>query len=184
MQLLKEKTKTYHDTIEQNPYATALFAQKFDNSALIPYLVKFWGFHKPMEEILGAFKEWELYNFDFGRRRKLHLLYTDLLALGLDEQQIAKIPICTSLPQIQTFPQALGAMYVLEGSTLGGRVILRQMQKVAEKESAYFNSYGELTPLMWKEFCSLLSLYSQDHEQEILSAAIQTYEKLNAWMNF
>jgi heme oxygenase len=182
-QSLKEKTKSYHDTIERNPYAAALFRQKFDNAALLPYLIKFWGFHLPIEERLGAFPDWQAYNFDFTKRRKLSLLQKDLLNLGLSQEQIENIPLCQDLPELKSFAQALGAMYVLEGSTLGGRFILQQMQKTIQRGCAYFDSYGEKTPSMWKEFCNLLDSYSANQEDEILSAAIQTYEKLNAWMN-
>jgi heme oxygenase len=182
-QSLKEKTKSYHDTIEKNPYAVALFRQRFDNAALMPYLIKFWGFHLPIEERLGAFIEWETHNFDFSKRRKLSLLKKDLLSLGLSLEQIENIPLCTDLPELNSFAHALGAMYVLEGSTLGGRVILQHMQKTIERGCAYFDSYGEETPSMWKEFCNLLGSYSSNQEDEILSAAVQTYEKLNAWMN-
>lgn len=54
---------------------------------------------------------------DYQQRRKADLVAADLSTLG------AKVPLMASedcLPKIANTAEALGALYVMEGSTLGG----------------------------------------------------------------
>ena len=57
----------------------------------------------------------------------------------------------------------LGIVYVTEGSTLGGRVILKNVQKKLGLEpgqgATYFAGYGDDTAKMWKEFLGRLIEY-------------------------
>ena len=59
----------------------------------------------------------------FQPRRRLHLLASDLIALGLSSDVLAGLPRCP-LVDIGDRVEALGSLYVMEGSTSsGGRVI-------------------------------------------------------------
>ncbi len=56
---------------------------------------------------------------------------------------------------------ALGSMYVIEGSTLGGQIIaprLREKLKLAQNSGGteYFQSYGPMVTRRWREFVSVL----------------------------
>ncbi|UOQ78251.1 hypothetical protein MUN84_06595 [Hymenobacter sp. 5516J-16] len=48
-------------------------------------------------------------------------------------------------------------MYVLEGSTLGGQVIARQLAKANIPARAYFSGHAEQTGPLWKTFVGLLT---------------------------
>lgn len=54
--------------------------------------------------------------------------------------------------------EALGFLYVVEGSTLGGRIILRELQTrgVTDPELAFLDPYGSSSGLMWRSLLAVL----------------------------
>ena len=61
-------------------------------------------------------------------------------------------------PEPGSRSEALGMMYVLEGSTLGGRIILRELAKrgLDVSELGYLDPYGVDTGRRWRAFVSVL----------------------------
>ena len=72
----------------------------------------------------------------------------------------------------------LGAMYVIEGSTLGGQLIGRHVERVlgltAGQGNAYFRGHNERTGQLWKEFCDALRTKVPDRETDTVIAAAKT----------
>jgi heme oxygenase len=66
------------------------------------------------------------------------------------------IPHCSHLPQVHTFQRGLGCLYVLEGSTLGARLISGRIESrfgIGDGSGgAFFNAYGESVGQKWAEF--------------------------------
>lgn len=90
---------------------------------------------------------------DFGWRAPL--LDADLAALG----DPAGGPHTAGEWADLTHAAALGACYVLEGSTLGGQVIARHLAPLkvtAERGGAYFAGHGAQTGPRWKAFRAAL----------------------------
>ncbi len=85
------------------------------------------GYHAAVEEPLRAIPRVASLALDLERRRKLALIERDLRALGLDESALAEIPIASGAPVPRAVGEALGCLYVLEGATLGGRIISRHL---------------------------------------------------------
>ncbi len=80
---------------------------------------------------------------------------------------------------------ALGSMYVLEGSALGGQVIARALRQAhgldAEQAVRYFSGHGAETGRLWREFRDLLSLELDDDPagtQRACRAAVDTFDAL------
>lgn len=92
-----------------------------------------------------------------------------------------------SIPEMQSTASLLGAMYVMEGSTLGGQLIGRHVDQVlglvGGKGSAYFHGHGELTGSMWKEFCGVLEteIPEADGDAAVASAKAM-FHVFGAWM--
>ncbi|MBL0421813.1 biliverdin-producing heme oxygenase [Ramlibacter sp. AW1] len=81
--------------------------------------------------------------------------------------------------------QALGSLYVLEGSALGGRVIARHLRDAIGVTEAnggrYFGGRGEHTGAVWREFCALLDRHIADEpaaREQACAAAIDTFKAL------
>lgn len=120
---LKARTRAHHDRIEAaiNPMRPELTRDEYAEM-----LRRFYGFYAAWEDAAGPRFAGELRDF-FGPRRKVPLLERDLRHLGATDAELAALVRCDELPPTGTFADALGAAYVLEGSTLGGQHIARHL---------------------------------------------------------
>lgn len=117
----------------------------------------------------------------FEARRRADRLAHDLHALG------APLPPAGSgnvrLPDTGTLARALGSMYVIEGSTLGARVIGPRLQArlgvTPQHGGSWFAGHGERTGAMWREFREALgTLPDGPAGDEAACAALQTFGAL------
>lgn len=126
---------------------------------------------------------------DVDARRKVPALLDDLRALGLDAAAIDALPRCHALPRVAPDDggaSALGVAYVLEGSTLGGRVLSRHFAAAlaidATNGGRFFAGYGERTRERWRAFVDVLARSEREHESAIVDAAVETFATLEAWL--
>lgn len=138
------------------------------------------GFLVPMEERLWQFPLQEIIS-DIAQRQRKHLLLADIAQIDSNWHP----ELFARLPEINNIYQALGALYVLEGSTLGGPIIARMIRKQAgiEKGLNYFESYGEDRKAMWTKFRDSLELPGLFQHKEIISAAaIACFSAYKQWL--
>ena len=159
----------------------------FDRWAYQELLKGFYGLHAAWEPRATAQFGSVIPGF-YDRRRKLHLLEQDLVALGLTRDAITKIPVCEELARPTSFSAALGTAYVLEGSTLGGQILSRHFAKSLgvgpNHGGSYFHGYGDNTGEMWREFGQMMESYAAltaIHE-EVLEGAKQTFSIVHRWL--
>ena len=118
-------------------------------------------------------------------RRKLPSLTHDLRALPADPAPRAPAP---AAPLLQCAGMALGALYVLEGASLGGRIIQRHVAPVlgtvAARAGAYFDGYGSRTGAMWTAFGVAVAAYATRHDadDEIILGAVVCFGALEQWL--
>ncbi|OYX29876.1 MAG: hypothetical protein B7Y99_12525 [Caulobacterales bacterium 32-69-10] len=103
----------------------------------------------------ALFERWlaEVPGLDGVSRRRAGLVRAGLRALGL-EPVVAGPPA----PILDGAPEALGFLYVVEGSTLGGRMILREVAARAGETAglAFMDPYGARTGEAWRAFLGVL----------------------------
>lgn len=78
----------------------------------------------------------------------------------------------------------MGALYVLEGSTLGGRMIGRHITAthgLTGEGLAYYSGHGPRTGSMWLAFRARLDTFDGDAAQ-VVSAANGTFDAMRAWL--
>jgi len=116
---------------------------------------------------------------DYLQRRKSESLAEDIRSLG------GELPIktaVTDLPVIENHLQAFGALYVMEGSTLGGQIISQMITKqlgIHNKGLLFFQSYGDNLTTMWNTFKLTLNRQA-DNETDaeiIITAADATFRQ-------
>lgn len=101
---------------------------------------------------------------------------------------VEQTPVCKDLPRIENVACALGAMYVLEGSTLGGRFISKMIAEKLDLPDTegirFFTGYGSHTSEKWDLFKDLLNNYTASNmvENEVIEAANQTFTKFKNWI--
>ncbi|WP_158825790.1 biliverdin-producing heme oxygenase [Mucilaginibacter lacusdianchii] len=122
---------------------------------------------------------------DYVHRRKSAALADDITVLGGVTMPKATE---TDLPEISNAQQAFAALYVIEGSTLGGKIIsqmmARQLEIIDGKGLSFFNSYGDDTELMWGRFKEALNQQANTkaEEDDVIDTANQTFIKFKNWV--
>lgn len=118
---------------------------------------------------------------DVHDRQKFHLIQKDLDFFAKDETETTQPYKPFSQASV---PFMLGYMYVIEGSTLGGRVILKHLAprlKINEDNGGkFFAGYKEDTSAKWKSFLQYFSNYAVTNncENEIISGANYAFETI------
>lgn len=151
-------------------------------------LLRFYQLYRPLETRFESFPEWIAIGLDPPHRSLSTRLAADLRTLGTSVPDIRDAPPA-SLPGLQTFAQALGACYVIEGSALGSQFMLPQLQQVLGAAmtgaDSFFRGRGAETGAFWKKFRAALDLYGDIHPQatsSVVSGAIATFEAIGKWM--
>jgi heme oxygenase len=150
------------------------------------YLGRMLGFHGPMEEAFARHAGLAAAGFDAAARRKQDLLRADLARVA--PHLIAVTP-CTELPSIESTARAVGAAYVLEGSTLGGPFIMARMRPRLGRwtgvATAFLEGYGPRTGAMWKRFRAVVGRVVRDEPElaEAVAAARDTFGVLTRWLD-
>lgn len=80
----------------------------------------------------------------------------------------------------------LGAMYVIEGSTLGGQYIARHVEQTLDlgvgEGNAYFVGYGEQTSARWRAFQDILRKVPEHQSEEVILGARAMFSQFRLWM--
>ena len=187
LQRLKEETNELHHKLQDNSSFQGVGSPPISREQYTNLLKKFFGFYSAVEEKFTEVKELDSAQFDFDKRKKTSLIEKDLRNLGISEAEIKTLSICNELPELNTFGKALGCLYVLEGSTLGGQILSRNLATVGlgkDNGANFINCYGNEVGAMWKSFGEfLVTNSSKDNQEEIIKAAKETFSTLDKWLS-
>jgi heme oxygenase len=183
MERLRNETKPAHQQLEK---ATIPFIKNATNDEQYAFLLRmFYGYFKPVEERIQALVDNTLLE-DIEERRQSVALLEDLNTIGAGTDELE---LSAYVPQLHTVPRAIGALYVLEGSTLGGRFIsqmlAKQMNRTADNGIRFFSGYGEHTDEKWKAFTQMINNYAEklpNDQDQIVAAANETFDKFGQWI--
>jgi heme oxygenase len=181
---LRRETRPLHEEVE---LAVGLPSRLRSLSAYADLLARFYGLHAPLEAQLAQINGYEGLGLRMSERIRSALILDDLTTLGWMSREVESIPLCPELPETASLDQALGCLYVLEGSTLGGSIICRAVQQSLGPSPGcrFFAGYGTHTGLMWNAFCDVLRLYSESNSQSgdrIIAAASATFQSFREWL--
>jgi len=185
LQTLKSETRPHHERAER---VVRLMEPGLTPAGYRRHLEALYGLYLPLEGALAARLSGLFPELRLPERWKLPLLETDLRALGHDEASLARLPRLPSPPPLPGVPEALGALYVLEGATLGGQLLLRHLTRHFEGVPvggfAFFRAYGETVGPMWKAFGEALPRACPDPAlaPRVVRGAQDTFEAFEAWL--
>lgn len=169
LQRLKDETSSEHAALEAR---LPLMHPDLTLQDYVGVLQAFYSVVQPLEARLDTMALPEA--LEWPERRRSALLEADLR--GLDS---APVPPSTLEWADLTGAEALGACYVLEGSTLGGQLITRQLGRLglsAEDGGAYFAGHGVHTGARWKAFrAALEGSVPAEQEDAVLRGARRTF---------
>ncbi|WP_312765886.1 biliverdin-producing heme oxygenase [Epilithonimonas sp.] len=173
---LKEQTKQQHDDTEAKLQSQKIFDKSYtldDYKTLLIHNYKLISRYEPqVQEQLKDYPELKL-----DLRSKIDALKIDLSNLDIETGSEA------SAQNLENEAEAFGALYVMEGSTLGGNVISKQLRKNPEFEDVefnYFGVYGENTGPFWQEFKSILDeKITEAQYNDCVTGAKKAYQLLS-----
>lgn len=182
--VLKEQTRKTHDAAESNFDFKAITQSR---DLYITALKTMYGFYKPIEKTL---LDYELFFAPLGinlkERLKTPLIKRDLNYLGVSEAELGDIEFCPTLPNVSDFYRAMGCLYVLEGSTLGGQIIAKELVKSGLSKDgegkAYYDPYENRTMPMFLQLKEALNKLPDDKESVVLEAAQETFKSFGSWL--
>ena len=181
LRLLRAGTAAEHESVERT---LDLLDPHLDRSRLTGVLTRMHGFWQAAE---AGLDDWatrfpsDARAVTWSARRRADLFAADLDALGA-----ASVPAEPELPPVEDTDDALGRLYVLEGSTLGGVFIDRHLDGLPALSGVRlraFSPYGAETGAMWHAFRRV----TRDHVADggdadaMLTAATSTFRALAEW---
>lgn len=183
---LKNDTIHNHKLLESNELLSNLMMDHLTVDIYKRIISKFYTYFYPLEKKITPFFSDEKLIPDFFHRRKSSSLLEDLQHYHISE---TGLEFCRQLPEIDNLSNAIGALYVLEGSTLGGRFISKKVNETIgatpTSGAKFYHGYGPETGAYWKSFCGYLSSYASDSRihTDIIESANSTFLKLNSWLD-
>ncbi|WP_442587402.1 biliverdin-producing heme oxygenase [Pedobacter sp. AW31-3R] len=169
---IKEVTKPGHQALEKKViFKLKAIRSHADYAELLKH---FYAFFNAVEIAIAPYLTTQLLP-DHAERRNAEYLKQDIEALGAE---VNDLPVVT-VPEITNTLQALGAMYVMEGSIMGGPIIVQMLAKYGVSTGvSFFSGYGEATGMMWAKFVAIMNEAAQTEEEEaiVMAAANQTFD--------
>ena len=184
MATLRAATSLSHQRLEKRLDIKSRFA---DLAAYRTHLEKMWGFCAALEHTLQP-ESFDGALPDYNARRKLPLLTQDLLAVGTHPTRLAALATCAGLPSALSAAAAFGCTYVMEGATLGGRVLLPLVEQrlglTPDHGAAFLGSYRDDVSRMWRDFGAAVDdwCHSRERQDAAARAAVMTFDLLMVWL--
>jgi heme oxygenase len=178
---LRSETAGEHQTVEQT---LDLLSPELTRDRLVGVLTRMHGFWAAAEAGLDAWADAHPADADrvgWARRRRTALFAADLAALDAEPDR------APDLPAVPDTDAALGRLYVLEGSSLGGVFIDRHLATLPQLAGAgrlsSFSPYGERTGAMWHAFRSVTRerVAAGGDADRVVDAARETFGALARW---
>jgi heme oxygenase len=174
---LRAATRAIHRRLHRHPALAAAARGEIDLDDYRQLLRRLYGFHRAFENVYaGAAQRLQLVA---GSRAELIAL--DLAALGAMRADISRLPLC-ALRQPSGEPAALGALYVIEGSALGGALIAQALAPVAGDARRFFlggPSQGDI----WRTLLARVEALAPGAQRvSAIEAAVETFQVFEEWI--
>lgn len=157
---LKSETSEFHKAVESAGLLRRLISPRLtydDYRRIMRVYLTIWAALEPAAYRL----DWlDRVMPDPAERRRLPALEADCRVLNVEPTPFDELPGQPALPEMNSAGAALGCLYVLEGSALGGLVILRHLQRTlglgATTGAGFFAGSGRNTLPKWRGFLDRL----------------------------
>ncbi|RON69809.1 biliverdin-producing heme oxygenase [Pseudomonas fluorescens] len=185
LQDLRAGTAELHIALEKR---LPFFSDTLDATAFQRLMQAYYGFYLPLERAMLD-SACVPADFDLAPRLKTATLHSDLLALGVTRTALEQLPFCSDLPVIDSSAACLGVLYVLEGATLGGQILRREIAArlglEADNGAAFLDIYGAATGRRWRDFVEYLGARPLDAgaRAAVVNAAHTTFSCFERWLD-
>lgn len=179
LQTLRRRTADIHGKLDAD---LDLLRPPLSQSRLRTFLERLHGFHRawgPAAVTAGLANAAE-----HETEGAVARLRNDLLALGGEAAEIDALPICHDAAGLTATPDgALGALYVVEGSALGGVVIGRALADAGWPPLSYFDVEGRRASADWRALQVRLAETSEDRHPAVTDGAVAAFALMSDWLS-
>lgn len=167
---LRVVTAHLHQTLEDRLDAIERLSSQSDRRALVS---RYYRMHASADLALEAWLG-EAADLDPAARRRTPLLVKDMAALGLTTPPVSGLPRIA----LESLAEALGFLYVLEGSALGGRVIRKGLQAKGKtlRGLSFLDPYGDETAGRWRSFLGILEREGAGDPDGVMRGGLAGFE--------
>jgi len=172
-QTIKEATKSAHQTLEGVVVRQLKTIRSEADYA--DFLKNFYYYFHAVEQHIASYITSDVLP-DYAERRNSSYLLQDIKELGGNVEQDLQVDV----PEVNSPLEALSALYVLEGSIMGGPYIVQMLNKYGiQKGTSFFSGYGADTGKMWAAFTAVLNAYGEDavDQARAIEVANETFSK-------
>lgn len=179
---LRSETRALHDALEA---AVDVNAQISTLDRYREHLLRLWRIHSAIANDLAGV-DFASIGYDFDARRRLALLERDLNLLGVFDDQSSQAAIAP--PKLTSIAAALGTVYVIEGSALGGRAILPDLSNMLGIDeasgAAFFTGFGREEKHFWRACVKAINAVEPDSydADTAADAAKSTFSLFLRWL--
>lgn len=186
---LRETTRALHKDAESRPLQRAMAKGSLPPGSYVMYLGQLRHLHEALEASLDTVSASHpglavLFTED---RRRVPDLDRDLAAFGVSVEDVSVLPATAEfISRVKDLATSesmalLGPLYVLEGSTNGGKFLARVLERSLQIENraglSYMDPYGDRQPEMWATFKRLADQVelTPDQRSAVTEAACETF---------
>jgi heme oxygenase len=164
IELLRAQTATHHQGLEGDLHIQERLSERETRGPLID---GYFAFYRATEAALSPHL-WDMPDLAFSSRLQSRRS-SSKAGLPLRRGRLVN----PAFPAIGTKAEALGAFYVLEGSTLGGKKILKALRSrgVATNDLHFLDPYGKHAAAHWRTFLIVLERET-GHSQPTMNACV------------
>jgi light-regulated signal transduction histidine kinase (bacteriophytochrome)/heme oxygenase len=182
---LREATREPHERMHRHDGFLAAAEGRLDARLYEDLLARLYGFYWSFERNFLNAPAPMAKAIELSKRARTPNLRSDLIALGFTGR-LDRLPICADLPAPESEAAWLGALYVTEGSTMGGAQIARALAKsgFSADQTRFFAAHGKASSSMWKSFLARLDTLAADPRstQAAENSARAVFTAFEEWM--
>jgi len=196
MTRLREETKELHDVTEAVSFSKALMSETLPLSVYVAQLEAYLPVYRTLEKQCKGHSHPMVQAVWQADMVKTPWLLEDLgyfsLEAGIPSAALQRA-IAGFMHHIEREGQEqplllLGTMYVLEGATLGAKVLLPHIQKafdLQDKGTRFYHAYGDQTEQHWRNFKARMNraVTTPNEQDEVVEGGKQTFKKIQAILN-
>ena len=180
---VRQQTRIEHSKLDSLPISLAITSDNVTIKEYGNYLQLMYSVVLEIEKHVYPLLENVIQNLDL--RSKLGWIKNDLQNLSIEVPENVQVFKFNS--NNRSF--ALGIAYVIEGSTLGGRYMLKNITKnlALDKENgaSYLSGYDNLSGLRWKNFISNMDSHlTLDNREEVVLGARFAFQSIYDHLNY
>lgn len=179
-----------HDGLDRHPAFAALIGGKLSFDGYRSLMLAFHGFYRCLDQPLQhACDQFGLDRLGFRYEPRTAILAGDLAMLGVNARASSNRPPAGGTLRLDSIEALGGALYVFEGSLLGGSVLCASTDELMEKTGSTGNAYWrwcrEAASRRWAMTCRLIEDLATTDQAKVpmIGGAKMAFRSFATWLD-